>query len=439
MPAPETASDPVLQVHTIPWPQPNPLLFLRRSTGQPRFFWESDHSPVALAGFGAAVILRAAGPGRFEDIRAEMQKLSGRIRPSGETAPHEGLPSPLWFGGFSFTGGRDPEGLWQPFGEACFILPKYLLTRSAGQSWLTVCAVDADPFAAQDALWELPAPYDVPPPNGHPAHAVPDELMSAAAWAGLVDAATAEIASGELGKVVLARAVEIRAALNPLAVVSRLAARYPDCYRFLFEPEAGRAFFGATPELLARRAGRCFSTMALAGSARRGATLEEDESLGQDLLDSAKDRREHEFVVRAIEMTLAGLVRTYEKHATRLLKLSNIQHLQTPFTGEICDETDLLEMVAALHPTPAVGGIPRAGALDFIEAGETVSRGWYASPVGWLDFRGNGEFAVALRSAVTDGRTTRLYAGAGIVADSDPEHEWRETRLKFRPMLEAIL
>jgi menaquinone-specific isochorismate synthase len=195
---------------------------------------------------------------------------------------------------------------------------------------------------------------------------------------------------------------------------------------------------GATPELVVAQRGRWVATWALAVSIRRGRSFDEDEKLAGELTASGKDRAEHELVVRSVETRLAPALTRIRIRARDVLRLSNIQHLCTPIDGEVRDGTGLLDLVARLHPTPAVGGLPAEEALEFIQAAEPVTRGWYAGPVGWFDAGGDGEFAVALRSAVSDGVRTRLYAGAGIVAGSRPEHEWQETELKFLPMMEAL-
>ncbi len=161
--------------------------------------------------------------------------------------------------------------------------------------------------------------------------------------------------------------------------------------------------------------------MALAGSAPRGATGEEDRHLGSELLYSAKNREEHEIVTTTIRDSLASLCsRIWITDTPELLRLKNIQHLQTAIVGELLPGRSMLEALHALHPTPAVGGSPTEQALAFIRAHENLDRGWYAGPIGWIDLRGNGEFAVALRSALLEKNQATLFAGCGIVRDSDP-------------------
>jgi isochorismate synthase len=179
--------------------------------------------------------------------------------------------------------------------------------------------------------------------------------------------------------------------------------------------------------------------MALAGTSARGATPAEDERLGQALLASPKERTEHAVVVRALRAALAEQCTDVTAPGTpRLFRVRNVQHLLTPLSGRLRPGRGALDLVTALHPTPAVGGAPRATALDLIRRWEGLDRGWYAGPVGWVDRHGQGEFAVAIRSALLRGPEASLYAGCGIVADSDPEAEFSESVLKLRPMLAAL-
>jgi menaquinone-specific isochorismate synthase len=265
--------------------------------------------------------------------------------------------------------------------------------------------------------------------------------MSYDAWANAITHATESMNAGEMQKVVLARIAEIRQpqSIDMDAALDYLAERYPDCYRFLFEPQAGHAFYGATPELLARVQGHQVATMGLAGSIKRGANADEDMALGRQLLHDAKERYEHALVVDEIKRRLEPMTETlHVPSEPTLYKLSNIQHLYTPINGWMREARGVLPLVELLHPTPALGGQPREAAMDFICEAEPAPRGWYAAPVGFLDHQLDGAFAVAIRSAVVQDRRAWLYAGAGIVADSQPQKEWDETALKFRPMLGAL-
>ncbi len=216
-----------------------------------------------------------------------------------------------------------------------------------------------------------------------------------------------------------------------------LRAAHPDCYVFCIWRE-GAAFLGASPERLARFEGRLVKVSTLAGSIRRGASPEEDEALGEILLASAKDRAEHEVVRRALWETLTELCDdvTAEEGPT-LLSLAQVHHLHTAVAARLRDGHTPLQLVARMHPTPAVGGAPRDAALRFLRRHEELDRGWYAAPIGWLQ-RNAGEFAVALRSALVRGEEASLFAGCGIVADSDPDREYAESLLKLVSMERAL-
>ena len=220
-------------------------------------------------------------------------------------------------------------------------------------------------------------------------------------------------------------------------ILRHLAAHYADCYRFLFEPRPRYAFYGASPELLVSLQGKQLRTMGLAGSIGRGDSAEADDRLGEALLRSEKDRLEHQIVVDKMRDRLTPLSERLDIARPGLLKLSNIQHIHTPMHAALKREVGILPLVKTLHPTPALGGDPRAAAMRLIRDLEPVPRGWYGAPVGWIDSQLDGEFAVGIRSAVAQEARVWIYAGAGIVKDSLPQREWAETALKFRPMLEA--
>ncbi len=438
---------PTLASLTIPWQQRSLLSFLRRAQGKTRLFWESERLPLGFAGFGVAARLTAAGADRFRSIEQQAQQIFHGAVEHGETLPPE--VRPRLFGGFAFSAAPKHDKIWRAFPPACFILPHYLLTHGKEKTWLTVnLLLDARHDARtqrlrlQESLWNLPASVKLPPHSGRlHKNANITELMPLETWTAIVSQAVHKIQAGEMDKVVLSHSRQVITPLpaDPLLILDRLRGRYPDCYRFLFEPQPGHAFYGATPELLAEVRGTTIHTMALAGSMRRGKTLTEDQALGQQLLHSPKDQREHAFVVEAVKTNLAPLVQHIcAAEAPQLYQLNNIQHLLTPIHGTMNEQTGILPVIEALHPTPAVGGMPQRRALRYIQQAEPHARGWYAAPVGWLEPGGSGLFTVALRSAVSVGCKTHLFAGAGIVSASDPEKEWRETDLKFNPILQAI-
>ena len=427
--------------HTVPWPQTRLTAFLRRAVEQPRFLWESDRAQVSFAAFGSALEITVDEEAAIAAVGEAARAIFENARVTRTDGVPEHAARLRLIGGFAFRpAGCNENEIWSGFPAARFILPRYVLSRTGQDCYLTVnVRVDSqNEWAAQEALWDLPAPLDIPVEDLSPIRVRPIDLMDRVQWQEIVSQAVNTIHQDHAQKIVLARAREFPSYANPVVSISRLAGLYPDCYQFLIEPEPGVAFFGASPELLFSKNRDRVRTMALAGSIRRGETVAEDEALASRLLVSEKDMLEHDLVVRTILEKLRDLLSGIQVSDRRILKLSNIQHLFTPISGRIADGVDVFRLIDRMHPTPAVGGLPVETALEFIERVEPVSRGWYAGPVGWLDNAGDGEFAVALRSAVSQDRRTRLYAGAGIVGRSEPEREWQETEWKFRPMMEAL-
>jgi menaquinone-specific isochorismate synthase len=260
-------------------------------------------------------------------------------------------------------------------------------------------------------------------------------------YRGAVARALRRIAAGEFQKIVLARAQDIVAdrSFHPLEMLNGLRQRFPDCYAFSYTNGSGPSFIGASPERLVRVSQRVMETAALAGSSARGVSATEDAALAAELLGSDKDQREHRQVLDDIVSRLAALG-VAARHASQphIRRLANVQHLQTAISAELPEKISVLDVVAALHPTPAVGGNPRAAAVPAIRDLEGFPRGLYAGALGWVNARGGGEFFVGIRSALVRDAQARVYAGAGIVAGSEPEKEFAETELKFRAMLHAF-
>ena len=409
---------------------------------RPRFGWATPTESIAAA--GAVATVTAEGDSRFEDVRAAASGLF-----DGCQSPTGGLPSvarPRLFGGFAFHDG-DHDGGETPWGEfpgAAFFLPRIQVTERDGSRWLTTTATGqgaADRADARLAEWKDRL-ADEPAVNAKrsPGIAARERDPSQSAWREQIGKALESVDEGRLRKVVLAQAlrVSLQSELSVPDVFARLAETYPDCYRFLFSPADGATFYGATPERLVSLRGRTVRTEALAGSTGRGDTPAEDEWLASELLDSTKDIHEHELVSEAIRDQLEPFAASVRIGDRTVRRLATVQHLRTSITAELADDEHVLSLVDALHPTPAVGGLPPDEALRTIRETEAFDRGWYAAPIGWVDAAGNGTFAVGIRSAVATERTATLFAGAGIVADSDPDREWDEVQLKYRPMLDEL-
>ena len=247
------------------------------------------------------------------------------------------------------------------------------------------------------------------------------------------------IEEGELSKVVLARRRNLLGDgdFSPLAALGRLIDSYPQCTVFAVDNGVS-TFLGATPEELVRLQEGALALSCLAGTAPRGDTPEEDERLGRELLASDKERREHQAVVSMLAEALGkACSELYWNREPDIAYLRNVQHLRTSFQGRLGSNRGILDVVQLLHPTPALGGTPTEAALELIRRLEG-DRGWYAAPLGWLDHEGDGEFSVAIRSALLQGDQATLFAGSGIVEGSDVQREFEETELKFQPLLKAL-
>jgi isochorismate synthase len=310
-----------------------------------------------------------------------------------------------------------------------------------GETWqLDVAPVGSTPARGERDRWTgRTLPHDAfaeiqlrPDPE-------PDEYAAAVARA------IGRIGAGELRKIVLARTMLVNAGrtLDAKQLLWRVRAVDADCYAFAApQPDLAvpSVLVGATPELLVRRRGPVVEATPLAGSAQRFGDARRDRASADRLFDSQKEREEHAVVVEDVERTLHAFCEHLDRpHEPELLGTANVWHLATPFRGRLHDRSvTVLELVAALHPTPAVCGTPRDVAREALEDLEPIDRGGYAGPVGWMDANGDGEWAIALRCAEVTGSTARLFAGAGIVAESVPEAEVDETERKFRALLDAL-
>ena len=376
----------------------HPLAFLRNGDG--------------IVGLGVALRLEFTGPHRIPDAAAAWQSLADEstvVDPVG--LPGTGLVA---FGSFAFAASSAATSV--------LIVPSVILGRRDGVSWVTRIgdAPPAQPLGEPFAASFAPGALD------------PDGYRSAVA------AVVERIRAGEARKVVLARDL-VATATEPIDVrwpLTRLTETYPMCWIFHVD-----GMFGATPEMLVRRERGLVTSRVLAGTIRRTGDDEHDLALAGQLARSSKDLEEHEYAVRSVAEALEPHCSSMNvPEAPFVLHLPNVMHLATDVAGVVHDAATVssLELVAALHPSAAVGGTPTAAARELISQIEGMDRGRYAGPVGWMDADGDGEWGIALRSAVIDGNTVRLFAGCGIVADSDPEAELSETQGKFVPVRDAL-
>lgn len=319
---------------------------------------------------------------------------------------------------------------------AVMLVPETVVGRSRdGSAWLTTIGPEGA-AVHRGALGALPQPDPEPSPDAFQLVAT----RSHQDWCACVEAAADAVRSGRLAKVVLARevAVEANRPIVVSEVLRRLRALYPSCMLFSVE-----GFIGASPELLISRRGRAVRSHPLAGTVPRSGDPETDERLARSLLASPKDRAEHRVVVEAVAGMLGELCDRLDVPPTpSIVPLRNVSHLGTAISGTLAAGSiapSALELAMRLHPTPAVAGTPTTKALEYLRAVEGFDRGRYAGPVGWVDARGDGEFAIGIRSADIDGTRARLVAGVGIVADSNAESELAETQFKLQALLAAVV
>jgi len=397
------------------------------------FFFERAGLGVSTAGV-AARIGSPGGPARITRLARLVQAALDAVRRDSDRPDR---PVPIAVGGIPFDFG------W----PADLIIPsRAVIRRATGETWqLDVWPEGLAPLDADRERWTGRAvPHEAFSEIQLRAEPEPRRYVEA------VRRATSDIKAGRLRKIVLARSIVVDAEreLDAKQLLWRLRAVDPDCYAFAspeleLDPELVRArgaLVGASPELLVSKEGREVRATPLAGSAPRFGDSEEDRASAARLFDSAKEREEHAVVVEDVAAALGGICEELEfPKEPELLGTANVWHLATPFRGQVKESVgSVLDAVAALHPTPAVCGMPREAARRALGRFESMDRGCYAGPVGWVDANGDGEWAIALRCAEISGTTARLFAGAGIVADSVPELELDETERKFRALLDSL-
>ncbi|MFL5895942.1 MAG: isochorismate synthase MenF [Thermoleophilaceae bacterium] len=409
-------------------------------------FEQPERSGYALAALGEAARIEARGPERFGEAAGRCRELA-RDAVTGDLGALPSGTGPIFCGGFAFAdgGGSAPE--WSAFAPAQLVLPELSVFRRGREAWLTLTVV-AQGDEAPDALAEraetrLAAlqPSAMPLVDPDPVH--PARVASAAPpehYEGAVARAVELIERGELSKVVLAREVRVhaRSAIDPAAIFGALRDVFPSCFLYCFGTPEG-AYVGASPELLVRRDGARSQTVALAGTTRRSADPSVDDHLGEQLLHSPKEREEQAIVAERIQRTLRPVsVWVAAADEPVLVKVQNVQHLATPIRAQLREPVSAVELAGLLHPTPAVGGEPRERAGRLIPELEGLDRGWYAGPIGWMDIAEDGEFCVGLRGALLRREVAHLYAGCGIVRDSDPAAELAETEIKLQALLPLL-
>jgi len=425
----------------------DPLSFYRagreRFEGE-RLFWQDPEKEIVIAGLGKALKLQVpADSNRFNSMEANWAK----IRESAVTTGLSDIiaTGPLLFGGFSFDPNKSDSRLWEHFGDNLFYIPSLMLSVVKGQAYVTTNTL-CTPGDKGELLIEQINDWDklVSGKNIE----LPDNKVQSQteihpeAWKDTVAQAVQELkdTDTDMDKIVLARELRVACTgrIHSETVLNQMQQEQPKSYIFSLESESD-CFIGATPERLVKKQGSEMLSTCLAGSIARGKTEAEDTLLGNELLLDEKNLMEHQYVVSMITGALETVCeKLLVPRQPGLMKNRHIQHLYTPVTGTCDRDVSMFQVVDKLHPTPAMGGLPKEKAVSRIREIEELERGFYAGPIGWIDSYGNGEFAVGIRSGLLQGNEASLFAGCGVVADSIPESEYRETSIKFNPMLSAL-
>lgn len=402
-----------LVVRTRPIADPGPLL--ERLPAQEQLAWVRNGD--GLVAWGTVARITVSGTERFSRAQRWWTELCARMSVDDTVSvPGSG---PVAFASFSFDFSS----------SSTLIVPRMVVGRRAGQSWVTQIGAGGDPRSNLPPVSAPDAPHAVTWSEGS---------RSPEDWQRAVAEAIRRIGAGELDKVVLARDViaHVDGPLDPRHLLIRLASSYPSCWTFCVDD-----LLGATPELLVRRTGDIVTSRVLAGTVQRQGDERADRGLAEALLGSGKDLEEHEYAVHSVARSLAAHCTDLEVPSRpSVLALPNVQHLATDITGRLADSTSALSLAASLHPTAAVCGTPTERAFAMIGELEGMDRYRYAGPVGWIDAHGDGEFGIALRCAQLDAAQgmVRAFAGCGIVAGSSPQRELDEAAAKLVPIREAL-
>lgn len=430
-----------IQIPTI-----DPLACLQKlaHTKTLNFYWENCSKQEAVAAWGVTVQENTKLDSRFISAQTLIQNWFKQITREGSSTLMIGKPS--IFCGFTFFNDV-PES--EPFPSGTLFLPRFQVVKKNKNCCLIVnfplqkgedksCAIEKVKQQVNTLDWsnleKLNETDNSLLPIERQQSQDPEHFKS------MVKSALDSISAGELSKIVVAHTVEIESAIpfDVIKSLSNLRELHPDSYIFATSNGQGQNFVGASPERLLSVQNQQLVTDALAGSAPRGNSNTEDLHLANLLLKNRKEKREHNAVRDFMIQRLKSIALKPQQLPLQILKLSNIQHLWTPIYAHLPTDIEPLEIVQLLHPTPAVAGVSTEVACEKIRNYEKCDRSLYAAPLGWVDYEGNSEFIVGIRSALIDGNFARLYAGAGIVSGSNPDKEFDEVQLKLQSLLKAL-
>lgn len=409
------------------------LAWLKLQRCTTKIYWADRDDDFTMAGIGAVKTIAAA-------VNADVTHLFERL----QIFLAQNQADLRFYGGLRFYECFENDATWQNFGAYRFIIPAIELLQEETRAYL-VCNYD-NPGQAIALLKNIVIPEkqlpSSPAVNGRASSTLikRTDVPHEEAWDKNISAALNAFSEKQLDKVVLARksVFEFEEDINPVNLVQKLRMANSQLFYFLFQFDANSAFLGGSPELLYMRSGRQFKSEAIAGTRPCGETAEQTEAYGKDLLKCEKDLREHRFVLDSIEKNLQEICDTVDvdDHVS-LLQLSRVQHLHCRLQGVLSQGITDAQIINLMHPTPAVGGIPKAKAIAAIRQLEHFDRGWYAAPIGYIS-RDEAEFVVAIRSALVRQNSLSLFSGAGIVEGSNSASEWEEIENKISNFIKVI-
>jgi menaquinone-specific isochorismate synthase len=429
----------------IDWVDPLVVLDKLTQANDINFYFENQAKGEAIAAIDSVTKLEIDGKDRFHQAEYFIKSCLKNIINFGNNQPT--FAEPHFFCYFSFFDYNSQ--IDYPFPSATVFLPRWQISVKNKRCILVNNIIIKASTNVENILQNLQdkivqiqsLEYTSANLEQLPTKFSKQSVTNAQDFKRAVGSAVEKIRSSHLSKIVLANALDVKSNhnFNLFKSLNNLRQIHPNCYIFSTSNGKGQNFIGASPERLISINNQELISDALAGSAPRGKTPAEDAANANRLLNSIKERHEHSLVIDFITQRLTQLGLLPQVLAPRLRQLSNIQHLWTPITATVPANVHPLKIVSQLHPTPAVAGATRDFACAEIRRYESFERGLYAAPLGWVDASGNCEFIVGIRSALIDGDRARLYAGAGIVAGSDPEKEFAEVQLKLQALLKALV
>ena len=431
-----------------PWTLLPPL----QQDGARLMAWSAPSKNVTFVAVGDLIECRPTGVSRFDEARTWWEPIANDMITVDETGTPVENQTPACVAGFAFQNDRNRSKEWVAWGDGALCVPETMVW-STGDNAVAVFTIDSHEHDVSQHLLKLRAQLDDWVTRAHPqnrsvanGHVKEHGAVDGAweAWRSRVESAQSTMANGALRKVVLARSQAFTPgdanSFDPLATAWALRQRQTNSTTFLIRKKDGQAFLGSSPETLVQLSDHLVTTVALAGTRKRGeSSTEEDEALGAALLDSEKDRHEQELVAEAIVEALRPYVHDLQQTADpEIVRHPDVQHLRTEIQGSLANNATIFELVKQLHPTPAVGGLPRESALAWLDDHEHLDRGWYAGPIGWLSPKGEGEFVVAIRSVLMTGHMASAFAGCGLVLSSNPADEWEESQVKLQTVRQGL-